>query len=118
MVIGLILEGTCRVCDRPVSLYGDDVNDYLKEPGEGIVHEVTCRAKEEKAGMEEPKCTLILGTGDWPFTNPIRCGDPAIYHLVDESGDEGYSCVVHAGRILGGRGVTITDLREDKEEGS
>jgi len=45
---GLILEGTCRVCERPVSLFDSDVHDYLKEPDEGITHAVTCRQPNEQ----------------------------------------------------------------------
>lgn len=61
----------------------------------------------------QPVCTLILAIGEWPFTNPPRCGLPARYRVIDEGGDVGYSCWAHRVHILGGaRGVTVQDLEE------
>jgi hypothetical protein len=61
--------------------------------------------------VTEPVCTLILAVGEWPFTNPPRCGQPARYRVIDEGGDEGYSCERHAVHILAGwRGVEVHDL--------
>jgi hypothetical protein len=63
--------------------------------------------------VTEPVCTLILAIGEWPFTNPPRCGQPARYRVIDEGGDVGYSCVRHSGYILRGRrGVEVHDLEK------
>lgn len=67
--------------------------------------------------MTEPTCTFIMHIGEWPFTNPPRCGQPARYRIIDEGGDEGYSCPDHERHILGGnRGVTVIDLRGRPDE--
>jgi hypothetical protein len=49
-VPGLILEGTCRVCERPVSLTGKDAAAHLREPDGGLIHSFTCPDRERKNG--------------------------------------------------------------------
>lgn len=82
--------------------------EYLEHPGQFRQSHVDREVDRETA---QAGCTFILAIGEWPFTNPPRCGQPARYQVVDEGGDVGYSCEAHAVHILGGRrGVTVHDL--------
>lgn len=66
------------------------------------------------------ECTMILDAGEWPYTNPNRCGGEAVKKLVHTAGtdsnfdeeDVAWTCEKHTPASEDGYWDTITDVED------
>ena len=81
---------------------------YLKDAGHDVDRFIIISVFEDEPDPTR-YCTYMTGIGEWPFTNPPRCGEPAKWRLTLKSDptEVGYSCVKHVGHANDGPDIWI-----------